>query len=639
MLNAVNINLVAFARFNADVVGMVFTTFTIPITVAEVALGLAHRHPHLPDDAHGHRRPPGHRSRLTRPDMTDSGPLASSPPSCCRPASSSCSRWRRRSAGLGRPAAYLSILFSAAALVAAIGAFGFRGNGGYSRVALGPGSRPRRARSPRSACWPTATRRSCWSWSRSCPSWSRSTRWAISPTRRMPSLGRYYAYQSLFAFSMMGLVLAPNFVQLFICWELVGLCSYLLIGYWYTRPEAARAAVKAFWITKAGDVGIAHRHRAAWRQAGTFDFLGCSSSSTRRHLPPGRARRHHLLHLLGAVGQVGAVPAPRLAPRRHGRPDSGLRAASLRDHGRGRRVPGAQALSRSSRRAHADELRWSASVGAFTRALRRAASPCVQSDIKRVLAYSTMSQLGYMMLALGVGAYTPAFFHLTTHAAFKTFLFMCAGARDPHRGHERHLEDGRARRHMPATALVLRHRHPGHLGDLSLLRLLEQGRDPRERAEQRTPAALRPCSRHRVPHRLLHVPRGVRRVLRARWPGTATAVRTRNDAHAHDAPALDDPFPALDPGPALDLALGIGFAITHPKAEFEAPGWVTPLAIVVAVAGIVFALGSRTSGARDRRADAPRTRSRRSGTRPSAASGSMTCSSGSTGASCSDSRG
>src|SRR5499426_1472805 len=87
-----------------------------------------------------------------------------------------------------------------------------------------------------------------------------------------PSLGRYYAYQSLFAFSMMGLVLAPNLLQLFICWELVGLCSYLLIGYWYQRPAAARAAVKAFWTTKAGDVGLLIGIILLWRQSGTFDL-------------------------------------------------------------------------------------------------------------------------------------------------------------------------------------------------------------------------------------------------------------------------------------------------------------------------------------------------------------------------------
>src|SRR5260370_7975502 len=86
------------------------------------------------------------------------------------------------------------------------------------------------------------------------------------------SLGRYYTSQPLFAFSMMGLVLAPTFVQLFICWELVGLCSYLLIGYWYARPEAARAAVKAFWVTKAGDVGFLIGIVMLWSRTATFDF-------------------------------------------------------------------------------------------------------------------------------------------------------------------------------------------------------------------------------------------------------------------------------------------------------------------------------------------------------------------------------
>src|SRR5262245_64689234 len=87
-----------------------------------------------------------------------------------------------------------------------------------------------------------------------------------------PSLGRYYAYQSLFAFSMLGLVLSPTFVQMFVFWELVGLCSYLLIGYWYDRPSAARAAVKAFWITKLGDLGFVTGIVMLWSATSTFDF-------------------------------------------------------------------------------------------------------------------------------------------------------------------------------------------------------------------------------------------------------------------------------------------------------------------------------------------------------------------------------
>ena len=130
-----------------------------------------------------------------------------------------------------------------------------------------------------------------------------------------PSLGRYYTYQSLFAFSMMGLVLAPNFVQLFICWELVGLCSYLLIGFWYQKPEAARAAVKAFWITKAGDVGLLIGIVLLWRQSGTFDLTELRVPGRERRAAAGRALGHHVLHLPRRRRQVGAVSAARLAAR------------------------------------------------------------------------------------------------------------------------------------------------------------------------------------------------------------------------------------------------------------------------------------------------------------------------------------
>ena len=88
-----------------------------------------------------------------------------------------------------------------------------------------------------------------------------------------PALGRYYAFQSLFAFSMMGVVLAPNLLQLFICWELVGVCSCLLIGFWYKKPEAARAALKAFWTTKLGDVGLLVGIVLLQRATGTFDLV------------------------------------------------------------------------------------------------------------------------------------------------------------------------------------------------------------------------------------------------------------------------------------------------------------------------------------------------------------------------------
>src|SRR5205823_8767364 len=96
--------------------------------------------------------------------------------------------------------------------------------------------------------------------------------WAYLHDEPRPSLGRYYAYHSLFAFSMLGLVLSPTFLQMYVFWELVGLCSYLLIGFWYDRPSAARAAVKAFWITKLGDLGFVAGIVMLWATAGTFDF-------------------------------------------------------------------------------------------------------------------------------------------------------------------------------------------------------------------------------------------------------------------------------------------------------------------------------------------------------------------------------
>src|SRR5262245_34482618 len=121
-------------------------------------------------------------------------------------------------------------------------------------------------------------------------------------------LGRYYTYQSLFAFSMMGLVLAPNFLQLFMCWELVGLCSYLLIGFWYQKPEAARAALKAFWITKAGDVGLLIGIVLLWRRAGTFDFREIRMLVESGALPLAGLAIVTFCIYLGAVGKSAQFP-------------------------------------------------------------------------------------------------------------------------------------------------------------------------------------------------------------------------------------------------------------------------------------------------------------------------------------------
>ena len=140
---------------------------------------------------------------------------------------------------------------------------------------------------------------------------------------------------------MMGLVLAPNLLQLFICWELVGLCSYLLIGFWYQKPEAARAAVKAFWTTKAGDVGLLIGIIMLWQHSGTFDLSEMRLMVANGEMSARRPVGHHLLHLSRRDGQVGAVPAARLAARCDGRSDAGLGLDSRRDDGDGGRVSAA----------------------------------------------------------------------------------------------------------------------------------------------------------------------------------------------------------------------------------------------------------------------------------------------------------
>jgi NADH-quinone oxidoreductase subunit L len=266
-----------------------------------------------------------------------------------------------------------------------------------------------------------------------------------------PDLGRYYAYQSLFAFSMMGLVIAPNFVQLFICWELVGLCSYLLIGYWYQRPAAARAAVKAFWITKAGDVGLLIGIVMLWRHSGTFDFVEMRTLAESGALPAAGLGVITFLIYLGAMGKSAQFPLHIWLPDAM----EGPTPVSALIHAATMVTAGVYLLVRTAWlfALAPDVLLLVAWIGAFT-ALLAAVLACVQDDIKRVLAYSTVSQLGYMMTAIGAGVAAAGFVHLLTHGVFKALLFLGAGA-VIHAVHSNDLPDmGGLARRMPQTALV-----------------------------------------------------------------------------------------------------------------------------------------------------------------------------------------
>jgi len=394
------------------------------------------------------------------------------------------------------------------------------------------------------------------------------------------SLGRYYTYQSLFTFSMMGLVLAPNFVQLFICWELVGLCSYLLIGYWYQRPEAARAAVKAFWITKAGDVFFLIGIVMLWSRTGTFDFAELFE------LVQGGGEALAGLGLVTFFIYLGAAGKSAQFPFHVWLPDAmeGPTPVSALIHAATMVTAGVYLLFRTAFlfEQTPDVLAAVGWIGAFT-ALLAATLACVQSDIKRVLAYSTVSQLGYMMAAIGAGFAGAGFLHLLTHGVFKALLFLAAGAVIHAVGtNDIHAMGGLARR-MPQTFIVFL------VGTLSLAGIpLFAGFFSKEEILSAAWAGG------------LTVPFGMlvlaafltafymfRVVFIAFLGAPAVASAGHGEAHAHDAPAIMAlPLWILA---ALAMGIGIWFSIAHPEAEFVPPGWLTPLAVGVAVAGIAFA--------------------------------------------------
>jgi NADH-quinone oxidoreductase subunit L len=245
---------------------------------------------------------------------------------------------------------------------------------------------------------------------------------------------RFFAYLSLFTFAMLALVTAADFMQLFFGWEGVGLASYLLIGFWFKKPTASAAAIKAFVVNRVGDFGFALGHHDR--------LLDVRHHPVRRAVPDDRRKARHaagssLGHSfrdrpgrLPAVhrrhGQVGPVLPAHLAAGRHGRPDPGVGPDPRGDHGHRRRLYGVPAVADVRIRArHAKNI--VTVIGAIT-ALFAATVGLTQNDIKRVIAYSTCSQLGYMFFAAGVGAYQAAMFHLFTHAFFKALLFLGAGS-------------------------------------------------------------------------------------------------------------------------------------------------------------------------------------------------------------------
>lgn len=235
---------------------------------------------------------------------------------------------------------------------------------------------------------------------------------------------RFFAYMNLFVASMLYLVLGDNLLFLYCGWEGVGLCSYLLIGFYYRNPANGAAAMKAFVITRIGDVFMAVGLFLLYRELDTLDMQAILSAAP-THANPETLSLAALLLLGGAVGKSAQLPLQTwLADAMAGpTPVSALiHAATMVTAGvyLVARMHGLFALS-------PDVMATVGAVGAIT-LLLAGFSALVQTDIKRILAYSTMSQIGYMFLALGAGAWQAAVFHLVTHAFFKALLFLSAGA-------------------------------------------------------------------------------------------------------------------------------------------------------------------------------------------------------------------
>ncbi len=266
-----------------------------------------------------------------------------------------------------------------------------------------------------------------------------------------PGFARFFSYLSLFTFSMLTLVIANNFILLYMAWELVGLCSYLLIGFWYQRPAAAAAAKKAFIVTRFGDFGFLAGILVLSVLAGSFGYGDAQRLVDSGGLAAGQVTLVALLLFCGAIGKSGQFPLHVWLPDAM----EGPTPVSALIHSATMVAAGVFMVARlyGIFQGSADAMRVVASLGAFT-ALFAAAIALAQNDIKRVLAYSTISQLGYMMLALGVGGYGAGVFHLTTHAAFKTLLFLCAGSVIHAMGTNDIWKMGGLGRRMPVTAIT-----------------------------------------------------------------------------------------------------------------------------------------------------------------------------------------
>ncbi len=266
-----------------------------------------------------------------------------------------------------------------------------------------------------------------------------------------PRIDWYYAFHALFIASMLTLAVADNFLLLYVAWELVGVCSYLLIGFWFERPAAREAAKKAFIVTRIGDVGLLIGILLLWREVGSFSMTAAFDAAQSGAISQGTATIAALLLFAGAAGKSAQFPLHVWLPDAM----EGPTPVSALIHAATMVVAGVYLVARAFPIFEASEyaLQVVSVVGLIT-ALGASTIALAATDLKRILAYSTISHLGLMMLSLGAFGYTAAIFHLLAHGFSKALLFLGAGSVMHSTGELDIRKMGGLRKVMPLTALL-----------------------------------------------------------------------------------------------------------------------------------------------------------------------------------------
>ncbi|HLW50836.1 MAG TPA: NADH-quinone oxidoreductase subunit L, partial [Sphingobacteriaceae bacterium] len=277
--------------------------------------------------------------------------------------------------------------------------------------------------------------------------------YSIGYMQKDEGFGKFFSYLNLFVFFMLLLVLGSNYVVMFIGWEGVGLCSYLLIGFWFKNKSYASAAKKAFVMNRIGDLGFLLAAFLIFATFGTLEFSGIFPKASTMVSGDGMLLLITLLLFVAATGKSAQIPLFTWLPDAM----AGPTPVSALIHAATMVTAGIYMIARSNILFTLSPITMQivVAIGICT-ALLAAAIAITQNDIKKVLAYSTVSQLGYMFVGLGVGAFTGAFFHVITHAFFKALHFLGAGSVIHAMSNEQDMRSmGGLKKHLPITYLTM----------------------------------------------------------------------------------------------------------------------------------------------------------------------------------------